>query len=498
MTEEILVLHVDEPSVTAVSRRRLEFELESISVIEAPTAPDGLEILEERAVDCVVSDYRLPAMDGLEFLRQVRTSHPDLPFILFTGRGSETVASEAIAAGVTDYLQKSASDQTYSLLANRIENVVSGERAERRARNKERALTRERDKLAALFDNTIDPTIEYEYRDGEPIVQRVNEAFESAFGYDPATAVGRHINELVVPPGYREEAQEIDDRVRQGEHVDVEVRRQAADGELRDFLFRNIPIPDADSERGYAIYTDITGRKEREQRLQVLNRVLRHNLRNDMNVILGVANLVKSSVDDPSIETELESLERVGGRLLERSQYARVIEETLSTNWSSGTAIDVVPLVEEEARGLETDYDEVSVSMELPETAVAATGATLRTAVRELLVNAVEHSPGETTIEVSVDRTVQNDADRVGIVVADDGPGIPVHERTVLIEGAETSLEHGSGLGLWLVRWIVHGNGGSLDFEERDPTGSRVTIFVPAAAPSTDVVEDGERLASGE
>ncbi|MFB6175738.1 MAG: response regulator, partial [Halobaculum sp.] len=74
-------------------------------------------------------DYEMPGEDGLELLASVRETHPDLPFVLFTGEGSESVASDAISAGVTDYLQKGSGTEQYTILANRISNAVSRRRA---------------------------------------------------------------------------------------------------------------------------------------------------------------------------------------------------------------------------------------------------------------------------------------------------------------------------------------------------------------------------------
>lgn len=79
---------------------------------------------EEVEVDCIISDYQMPTTDGLEFLQIVREKHPDLPFILFTGKGSEEIASEAIAAGVTDYMQKGGGSDQYEVLSNRVQNAV--------------------------------------------------------------------------------------------------------------------------------------------------------------------------------------------------------------------------------------------------------------------------------------------------------------------------------------------------------------------------------------
>jgi CheY-like chemotaxis protein len=104
-------------------------------VVETETDPQtALSRLrdEPTRTDAVVSDYQMPGMDGLGFLELVRDSHPDLPFILFTGEGSESIASRAISAGVTDYLQKHGSDR-YDLLVNRIRNAVESYRARREA-----------------------------------------------------------------------------------------------------------------------------------------------------------------------------------------------------------------------------------------------------------------------------------------------------------------------------------------------------------------------------
>ncbi len=107
MAEDATILHVDdEPSFTDLTKAFLERNNDRFHVETVTGAEEGLDALGDRPPDCIVSGYNMPGMDGLEFLERVREKHPDLPFILFTGRGSEEVASDAISAGVTDYLQK--------------------------------------------------------------------------------------------------------------------------------------------------------------------------------------------------------------------------------------------------------------------------------------------------------------------------------------------------------------------------------------------------------
>lgn len=131
MGERIRVLHVDDdPEFAELTGGFLEREDDRLSVDVAASAAEGLERLDHERIDCVVSDYEMPQNSGIEFLEAVRERYPDLPFVLFTGKGSEEIASDAIYAGVSDYLQKGTDTQQYSLLANRIVNLVQQYRAE--------------------------------------------------------------------------------------------------------------------------------------------------------------------------------------------------------------------------------------------------------------------------------------------------------------------------------------------------------------------------------
>ena len=128
---EIRVLHVDDDrEFVELAALLLERESEALSVTTELSAAAGLDHLESSSVDCVVSDYDMPGADGLEFLRAVREREPALPFVLFTGKGSEEIASAAVSAGVNDYLQKVAGTDQFKVLANRIENLVKQARTE--------------------------------------------------------------------------------------------------------------------------------------------------------------------------------------------------------------------------------------------------------------------------------------------------------------------------------------------------------------------------------
>jgi signal transduction histidine kinase len=121
----IRILHVDdEQEFGELVQAFLQREDDDFEIITESSAPDGLARLHSDDLDCIVSDHDMPEMNGLEFLESVRGSYPEMPFILFTGKGSEEVASEAISKGVTDYLQKGGSKEQYEVLANLIRNSL--------------------------------------------------------------------------------------------------------------------------------------------------------------------------------------------------------------------------------------------------------------------------------------------------------------------------------------------------------------------------------------
>jgi PAS domain S-box-containing protein len=213
----------------------LELRADDIDTVPVSSAPAALDVLAERDVDCVVSDFDMPEMTGLEFLEAVAERFPRLPFILHTGKGSEEIASEAISAGVADYIQKGAGTEQYDLLANRIRNAVGHTRE---------TVQRERTEqwYQQLFEQRIIGVAISQ--DGEFV--QANQKFADILGYDRSDIVGMTAMD-VVAAGDRDrvaralrkrEDGEVDSvhyvvtAVRaDGEHVDLEVNGGRVDYE---------------------------------------------------------------------------------------------------------------------------------------------------------------------------------------------------------------------------------------------------------------------------
>ena len=131
ISDSIHVFHVDDDRDLAdMTAAYLRQEDTRFKISTASSVAEGIDQLSEEEFDCVVSEYNMPGLNGVEFLQTIRDLDQDLPFILFTEQGSEKVASEAISAGVTDYLQKRSGTEQYAVLANRITDAVEKSRAE--------------------------------------------------------------------------------------------------------------------------------------------------------------------------------------------------------------------------------------------------------------------------------------------------------------------------------------------------------------------------------
>lgn len=338
----------------------------------------------------------------------------------------------------------------------------------------EEELREERDQFAALFENVPDPVVHGQHRDGNPIVRSVNPAFEQVFGFDETDIVGEGLNDYIVPPDRQDEQVEIDREADAGTIVEREVRRRTADG-LRDFRLTVVPVdPESESQQTFGVYTDITERKQREQRVEVLNRVLRHDLRNGMNIIKGSAEMLRAAVDTADEQYADVILERAD-ELINMAEKTRTVERTLDRDVPMG-AMDLVEGVEHAIDTLRTKFPDATFEIVAPDEARIEGDDLLETAIYHVLENACMHNDRRPNVVV----TIEDRQGQLLVEVADNGPGIPGAERELLSEGQEiTQLRHASGLGLWMVNWVVTQAGGSIDFEDNEPRGSIVTLSLP-------------------
>lgn len=227
-----------------------------------------------------------------------------------------------------------------------------------------------------------------------------------------------------------------------------------------------------------AICRDVTELEERTRQLKVLDHILRHNLRNSLTVILGLAEDVRSRSSGETADAAEAILDRAN-TLLSTSEKSRAITNVLSEELDR-TTIDIETAIDSIVESMRTTHPNAEIETSVPdETTVQAT-TQIEDAIEELVRNAIVHHDRDAP---SVELRVRVDTDTVVLDVIDDGPGMDSMDRDVLETGrAISDLYHGSGLGLWLVYWIVSRSDGTIDVEDVEPRGTRVTLRLPRRA----------------
>jgi signal transduction histidine kinase len=233
---------------------------------------------------------------------------------------------------------------------------------------------------------------------------------------------------------------------------------------------------------------ELERREEEFERLyqvtDVLNRILRHNLRNNMNVILGRSDMI----DEEGEESEhVDAIQSEARRLVEIGEKARAIHDTLDAEVTA----DVRPaetFVAPAVVTVEEEFPDATVTVQTEVGSWVEAGPLFETAVENVLDNAIRHNAGSPTVTVEIAVS----GDDVAVRIADDGPGIHPYEIQAIREHQETPLQHGSGLGLWLASWIVEQYDGAITFEDNEPSGTVVTLTLPRAVPSPQAAESHE------
>lgn len=262
--------------------------------------------------------------------------------------------------------------------------------------------------------------------------------------------------------------------------VDGHVLEATFDGERRFYDLRYTTLTDHHGRPAGSLVglRDVTERTRYERRLEVANRILRHNFRNAMNVIQGNAEMLSRDLEEPHA-TRAKAIERRANEVIDLTEGIQEIATTLDFDEPT-VVVDLTESVTAATDRIRVEFPGVTVAVDAthPVLVEGVAKNLVDSAVDHVVENAAEYNDDPAP---AVRVTVVESADTVSIRVADNGPGIPEAERAVVEDGEETPLVHGSGIGLWLVSWVLSASGGSLTFEENQPRGSVVTLSFPAA-----------------
>lgn len=347
---------------------------------------------------------------------------------------------------------------------------------ERDALSREKAaIEQERNQYAELVETVGDPMY---VLDASGTIEQVNEAMVEYTGYDREELEGREMAEIVPASEYEEATTELATLAEspRREAATFETRLVTKSGRLI-ITEANVRVL-TDESGAYSgsigSLRDIHDRKQRERDLellkQLLTRVFRHNVRNRLLVVQGHAEMIRRQSED-DISACADKIIQSAEQLLTHAEKARDIEQVVELD--ERTDIDLAAMVSSLLADVQADNPNADITEALPEAVTVEAHPMLKTAVEELLDNAIRHAPSDVTANVQV--WIEETDDSVTLFVEDESGGLTDHEIEVLRSGGEGPLEHSSGVGLWLVYWIVESSGADM-IAHRTDDGSLMGI----------------------
>lgn len=361
-------------------------------------------------------------------------------------------------------------------------DVTRLERKRRQLRRREREL----DEQNELYRAVLAASFDFVFRtDPDGYLTFVSPSVEDVLGYAAEELVDEPVDTLAPTDEIGEQIRKYSNDVLQGESLQIrELQLEHRDGKDVYADVRVVPIYDPSVPEAERTTEDIVGaqgmihettdRHRREGLISVINRVLRHNVRNKLTVINGYAEMLSTDLEGQAA-ANADRIVETADRLLDLTESARKIEQARDQS-PELESHDIIPILEETVTRIEEQYPTVSIATDTPESAVVLTLPRVETAFFELLDNAAKHGGDAPSITVDV----RVGAELVAVTVRDDGPGLPENEREVLEAGVEDPLAHGSGLGLWLAYWIVTTMDGDVTVVDTDG-GTAVELTLPKA-----------------
>jgi signal transduction histidine kinase len=477
VTTRILLVDDDVALLDALPQA-LRLRMDGIEIDTSETADDALERIRAVDYDAIVSDIKMPGMDGLALLGEIRRLRPSTPTVLITGHGERDLAVQALRGGAYDFVQKPI-DRDYFVAS--LERAIQLRVLDRQVEQQRQALERHARVLEHVDDGVF-------LVDDGGIVQHWNPAAHAVTGIAAEEALGRRAAEVL--PGWDAVAPLIPVGSAPGPgSLEAAVVPLELGGRELWLSISGVTFSDGVV---YA-FRSLTEERALDELKGEFIATVSHELRTPLAAIYGSAQTLLRAdlpLDDAGRKRLLEVIAQ------ETERLSRIADDILFANkLDSGQlvlgqhGVDVPALardVVDEMRALFADRDDISIELSAPHGAatVIADPDKLRQVLINLIDNAVKYSPEGGRIEVAVEPTEAG----LRISVRDEGIGIaPLEQRRIFgkFYRVDPDLARGvggTGLGLYISRELVRRMEGRLTVVSEEGKGSTFAIDLPVAA----------------
>lgn len=314
------------------------------------------------------------------------------------------------------------------------------------------------------FRNTENPTI---ITDENYIIRDVNQSCIEFTGYPRDELVGNPPAMLFPDPDVY---QELMHRLENDQPWQGYFETETKEGYRIYGRGSAIPLIVDGDKQGYGgIFVDLTERRQYEQALQVVHRVLRHDLRHEMNLVQGHLESLESEISENESE-RIQVVTNVTERLLRRADKARELEDMLYEGFEQPKRnMQLKPILKTEINAIQQRFPEIEVVVDSIPSCEIIANELLAPVFESVLENAVIHNDGDPRIAVNIEERDQV----VNVSFADNGPGIPDEEQEHIFgRGEKDKLHHGEGFSLYFVDSVINLYRGSIDITDNEWGGA--------------------------